>query len=121
MCFSRHRLEYGLVHNPSEAINDEDLKDTIKQLRILQPYSGVSMVWGNLRARGVKVTRERVRCMLRTIDPLGRVLRCFPSTIRRQPYSVPGPNSLWHIGKIYVIVIVWCPLQHALLQIHTTN
>ena len=86
------------MHDPSDVINDEDLKGTIQELQQLQPYCGVSMVWGNLRARGIKVTRERVRCMLRSMDPLGRVMRCFPGSVRRQPYSVPGPNSLWHIG-----------------------
>ncbi len=100
---SRRRVEYGLVHDPRDVISDEDLKDTIQHLRQFQPYCGVSMLWGNLRARGIKVTRERVRCMLRSIDPLGRVLRCFPGTIRRQPYSVPGPNSLWHIGKLKLL------------------
>ena len=86
-------MEFGLVNDPNSAISDEDLKETVKQFRELQPYCGVSMLWGNLRARGFKVTRERVRNMLRSIDPLGRISRCFPSTIRRQPYSVPGPNS----------------------------
>ena len=62
------------------------------------------MVWGNLRARGIKATRESVRSMLRIIDPLGSISRCFPSPIRRQPYSVPGPNSLWHIGMLISIV-----------------
>ena len=66
----RRRLEYGLVYDPHNTISDDDLKDTIKQLRRLQPYCGVSMVWDNLRARGIKVTRERVRSMLRAIDPL---------------------------------------------------
>lgn len=73
----------------------------MQQFRQLQPYCGVSMVWGNLRARGIKVTRERIRNMLRMIDPLGSILRCFPGTIRRQPYTVPGPNSLWHIGETH--------------------
>ena len=86
------------MHDPSDVINDEDLKGTIQELQQLQPYCGVSMVWGNPRARGIKVTRERVRCMLRSMDSLGRVMRCFPGSVRRQPYSVPGPNSLWHIG-----------------------
>ena len=71
------------------------------------------MLWGNLRARGFKVTRERVRNMLRSIDPLGRISRCFPSTIRRQPHSVPGPNSLWDIGK-YSICNVLC---HKVVQL----
>ena len=98
----RRRLEFGLVRDPDNVIADTDLRDTIKQLRELQPYCGVSMdmVWGNLRARGIKVTRERVRKVLREVDPLGRAPRCFPSPVRRQPYSVPGPNSLWHIGML---------------------
>ena len=54
------------------------------------------MVCGSLRANGVKVTRERVRNVLRSTDPFGR----WPlGLVRRQPYSVAGPNSLWHIGK----------------------
>ena len=71
----------------------------MKRLHQNQPFSGVSMMWGSLRAEGVKVTRVRVRQMLRSIDPLGRILRSIPGSVRRQPYSVPGPNSLWHIGK----------------------
>ena len=57
------------------------------------------MVCGSLRAKGVKVTRERVRNILRSTDPLGSVRRWPLGLIRRQPYSVAGPNSLWHIGK----------------------
>ena len=57
------------------------------------------MVCGSLRAKGVKVTRDRVRNILRSTDPLGSARRWPLSTIRRQPYSVAGPNSLWHIGK----------------------
>lgn len=91
-----------MVRDPADMVNDDDLKSTIQELRQYQPFCGVSMLCGNLRARGIKVTRERVRCMLRSIDPLGRVLRCFPGSIKRQPYSVPGPNSLWHIGMYNV-------------------
>ena len=99
-------MEFGLANDQNSAISDEDLKEPVKQFRELQPYCGLSMLWGNLRARGFKVTGERVCNMLRSIDPLGRILRCFPSTIMRQPYSVPGPNSLWHIGKYSICIIV---------------
>ena len=57
----------------------------IQDIRRNQPYSGVSMVWGSLMAMGLKVTRERVRHMLRSIDPLGRVLRCFPGASYKAP------------------------------------
>ena len=49
--------------------------------------------------KGIKVTRGRVRNTLKSIDPLDG-LRKFPAgLVRRRPYSVAGPNSLWHIGK----------------------
>ena len=95
------------MHDPSDVINDEDLKGTIQELQQLQPYCGVSMVWGNLRARGIKVTRERVRCMLRSMDPLGRVMRCFPGSVRRQPYSVPG-LFMAHRYFFYLFVFTIC-------------
>lgn len=89
------------MQDPSTVISDDDLKDCVRDIRQHQPFCGVSMVWGNLRARGIKVTRERVRHTLRSVDPLGSMLRSLPGAIRRQSYSVPGPNSLWHIGKLF--------------------
>ena len=72
----------------------------IRSIRQETVYSGVSMTWGSLRAKGVKVTRERVRQALRSIDPIGVALRWPAGATKRRPYSVAGPNSLWHIGKI---------------------
>ena len=57
-------------------------------------HSGVSMVRGGLRARGVIVQRQRVLESLHRVDPLSQILRRRITTYRRQ-YSVPGPNSLW--------------------------
>ncbi len=57
------------------------------------------MMYGSLRSRGVKVTRERVRSVLRSVDPLGSALRWPAGVTKRRPYSVAGPNSLWHIGR----------------------
>ena len=66
------------------------------------------MLWRNLRARGCNITRERVRNMLRLIDLLGRISHYFLQLYRRQPYSVPEPNCLWHIGKYSICMIVLC-------------
>ena len=87
-----------MLEDPDNELSDEDMTSLLKQIREDMPYSGVSMIWGNLRARGYKVTRERVRIALRAIDPLSVALRWPGRIIRRRPYSVPGPNSLWHIG-----------------------
>ena len=61
------------------------------------------MVIGRLRSMGFKVTRSRVRTSIRATDPIQIALRWNSQLAHRQPYSVPGPNSLWHIGKYTVL------------------
>ncbi len=69
---------------------DVELRSLVSQVREESPYCGISMQ--------IKVTRERVRQAVKSIDPLGGALR-WPTLIKRRPYSVGGPNSLWHIGE----------------------
>ena len=57
-------------------------------------------MWGRLRSLGYQVTRDRVRQAIRATDPLSVALRILPAVTSRRPYSVPGPNSLWHIGEL---------------------
>ena len=82
-------MDYGLIDDPSAEISDSDLKAEIEGIRHDAPFSGVSII---------KVTRERIRSTLRLLDPLGSALRWPSGLTRRRPYSVAGPNSLWHIG-----------------------
>ena len=63
------------------------------------PEMGETMVWGQLRSMGIQVTREWVRDAVRQTDPLSTALRWRGGLTRRKTYSVPGPNSLWHIGN----------------------
>lgn len=100
-------MDYGLVNDPQSEINDRDLGSLIADIRRDIPYSGVSIMCGSLRSRGIRVTRERVRNSLRSIDPLGSALRSPAGLTHRRPYTVPGPNSLWHIG-LYDIVKSVC-------------
>ena len=86
------------MNDPTCEISDDNLTSLIKQIRQDTPYSGVSMMYGSLRARGLKVARERIRSTLRAIDPLSSALRWPAGLTKRRPYSVAGPNSLWHIG-----------------------
>jgi hypothetical protein len=72
----------------------------VRQAREELPDLGQSMLAGRLRAMGVRVTRERIREAVRRSDPLNTALRWHGLTARR-PYSVPGPNSLWHIGMFF--------------------
>ena len=87
-----------MINDASTAISDADLQSLIRELQSQTPGIGAGMVCGQLRARGFQVTRERVRSALRSVDPLSAVLRWPGIRTVRRPYSVAGPNSLWHIG-----------------------
>ena len=99
MTIYRRRVEFGLLIDPSTSIADSDLKSIIISLRNEFPEIGESIAWGHLRSMKIRVSRERVRYALRESDPLTSALRWRGILTKRRPYSVPGPNSLWHIGK----------------------
>ena len=98
MTLYRRRHEYDLLLDPSRSISNAELESTIRTLRNDHPEIGETMAWGHLRAAGIRVSRERVRNVLRRSDPLNSALRWRGTLTTRRPYSVPGPNSLWHIG-----------------------
>ena len=66
-------------------------------------HIGFSMVCCHLCSRGLKVQRDRVRASLRRVDPNNSHLR-WATVITRRTYSVPGPNSLWHIDGHHTLV-----------------
>ena len=85
------------------------------------PEIGESLVWGRLRSMGLQVTRERVRQAIRRTDPLNTALR-WRDLVSRRPYSVPGPNSLWHIGKLLRVCVSEDNLYYRFtLQMAITN
>jgi len=55
------------------------------------------MVQGHLRSQEITVPWRYIRESLKRVYPINVGLRWRPR-IRQKPYSVPGPNSLWHIG-----------------------
>ena len=83
-------------------ISDSSLDEIIRAFKADQPHCGFSMVQGHLLANGVKVQR-RIRESLQRIDPVG-VLHRWQQTINRRSYSVPGPNSLWHINGHHSLI-----------------
>ena len=56
----------------------------------------VQMMSGYLRASGLVIQRDRVRQSLKRVDTLGSASR-WSRTVTRRTYSVPTPNSLWHL------------------------
>uniref|UniRef100_A0A1X7VTM6 Integrase catalytic domain-containing protein n=1 Tax=Amphimedon queenslandica TaxID=400682 RepID=A0A1X7VTM6_AMPQE len=94
----KRRLELDLADDPTTVISDDDLSDFITDMLTVTPDVGQSLVLGRLRSLGYKVTREGVRAALRLNNsPLSRALRWPGVSTHRRPYSIPGPNSLWHI------------------------
>ena len=100
MTVYRRRVAYGLLNEPSSAISDEDLTTLVRQTIAQHPCVGQSFIWGVIRSQGYSVTRERVRRTIRQCDPINTTLRWGGVLTPRQPYSVPGPNSLWHLGEL---------------------
>lgn len=100
MTIYRRRVECGLLQEQRDVLSDAELDSMILELRRDLPYSGQTMILGRLRSTGYYTTRVRVRESLRRIDPLNTPLRWGGRVHHRRPYSVPGPNSLWHLGKI---------------------
>ena len=99
MTLYRRRQEYGLSSCAGTRITDADLRTVLQQLRQELPSLGQTLVWGRVRSMGFEVTRKRVRQVMRQDDPIHTALRWQGEVIQRQPYSVAGPNSLWHIGE----------------------
>ncbi len=99
----RRRVELSMDTSGFQRSNvtDDELEHLLRQIRIETPALGERMVMGKLRSFGIKVSRSRVRSCIREIDPINTALRWRGHLARRQPYSVAGPNSLWHQGKRY--------------------
>lgn len=98
MTVYRRRVEYGLMEEPSRTLTDNDLDEILRELRVALPELGETMAAGRLRSLGYRVPRQQLREGLRRIDPLSAALR-WSTKISRRPYTVSGPNCLWHIGK----------------------
>ena len=99
MTIFRRRQEFGLLDEPTRTLSDAELRLKISELKRTLPTVGEKMIMGQLRALGFHITRSRIRETLRTMDPINTALRWQGTITARRHYSVPGPNSLWHIGK----------------------
>lgn len=97
----RRRSELGLLHLTAESnISDDQLEVIIREIKRESPALGETLAMGRLRSIGIRVRRSRVRNCIRSIDPISTALRWKGQLARRQPYSVPGPNSLRHLGML---------------------
>ena len=100
MTLYRRRVEYSMLQDdPSEVLTDSQLEQKLREMRQNYPQFGETMAMGHLRSLGYHITRERLRRAVRVTDPINRELRWRGELCTRRPYSVAGPNALWHLGQ----------------------
>ena len=75
MTIYRRRVVYGLIREPINVPTDAQLCMVLRDMKLGHPELGEVLVMGRLRAMGYKVTRERLRQTIRSIDPLYTALR----------------------------------------------
>ena len=93
-------MKYGLGRDPNVLLSEVQLHTVLREIKAGNPELGETLVMGRIRGIGYRVTRDRLRQAIWQIDPLHTALRWRGGLTSRRPYSVPGPNSLWHIGKL---------------------
>ncbi|XP_068697732.1 uncharacterized protein [Montipora foliosa] len=102
----RRVREYKLEHLKRYSdISDDELDELIRgYISRHGNTTGESYSIGFVRSRGLRIQRDRIRRSLGTrVDPENTALR-WACVITRRVYSVPGPNSLWHIDGHHSLI-----------------
>ena len=84
-------------------ISDEDLDRVILVIKECHPNDGERMMSGHLLQQGIFIQRWRLRASIHRVDPVNTALR-RSRTVRRRVYSVPGPNSVWHMDGNHKLI-----------------
>ncbi|KAI7805372.1 hypothetical protein IRJ41_006208 [Triplophysa rosa] len=103
----RYRMsQNGLrVNDLFSALEDAELDALVEDTLRCNPNAGYKMMFGYLSAQGVCVQRIRVQESMRRVDLQGVLMRSLQlNPRRRRKYSVPGPNSLWHIDGNHKLI-----------------
>ena len=75
----------------------------VKRLQQDFPNAGIVMNQGHLQSAGIRVQRCRVRQFVASNHPIHRNMH-WHQVLSRRPYSVPGPNLLWHIDGHHSLI-----------------
>uniref|UniRef100_A0A9J7X8B1 Integrase catalytic domain-containing protein n=1 Tax=Cyprinus carpio carpio TaxID=630221 RepID=A0A9J7X8B1_CYPCA len=86
-------------------MTDAELDKIICDIQHMFPNCGYKMVKGHLNGLGLRIQTLRVQRSMRRNDPQGVMERSLSlHTVRRRCYSVPAPNSLWHIDGNHKLI-----------------
>ena len=99
----RRITAFGLTGSKYTEITDEDLATVMSDIISMHEGIGEKMMDVFLRARNIRVKRQRVRDFMHHLDPAGVDERSRYGLHRRQ-YSVPHANALWHIDGNHKLI-----------------
>jgi hypothetical protein len=100
----RRILQFGLDDfTMYDNITDLELDTIVANFVVSFPSAGQKTLEGYLQSLGHRVQRWRIRESLRRVDPWG-VEQRSRRILHRRTYSVPGPNSLWHIDGMHKLI-----------------
>ena len=99
----RRVQELGIPMCKYSDISDHELDHLVRDIQCNNPNIGTCMVQGYLKSRGIFIQRHRIRGSVLRTNPI-RALTRWQQVISRRSYSVPGPNSLWHIDGHHSLV-----------------
>jgi hypothetical protein len=94
------------VQDTYSRISDQELSDLVFSILTNLPNTGYKRMKGYLHVQGIRVTDQRVREVMRLVDPQGVYYRTTKRNriIRRREYNVKYSNWIWHIdGNLKLI------------------
>ena len=85
--------------------SDDELCETLKNLSLRFTNSGVREIKAHLLSQNppVVIQRDRLAKLFSSIDPVGTARR-WAQVIPRRVYTVPTPNSLWHVDTNHALI-----------------
>ena len=93
------------INTTFSSLNNDELDAVVRDIVNEFPNVGYRRLAGFLRVKGINVQQQRVREALRRVDPEGVLLTAIElNMVRRQPYHVPSPLSLWHIDGYHKLI-----------------
>ncbi len=96
--------EAGIEHSARfTGIDDTQLDRIIAEIKEAHPNAGEINVIGHLRARKIRVQRNRVRASIHRVDPQGPAERSSRNFHPRL-YETPCPNYVWHLDGNHKLV-----------------
>ncbi len=100
----RRLNEEGVPNHVSYSdISDEQLDESIEDIKQTHPNDGERMMIGHLARRGIIVQRARLRASIHRVDPINTAIR-RSITIRRRVYHADGPNTIWHVDGHHKLI-----------------